>query len=151
MFALAGCNRVNLPVTRAGVLAFSRTMIPEPIITNGDPSKASMACYLTIANDGDVADTLLAVESPLARQGTLHVTMEHGGMMAMNALPLSPHSVLRMAPGGTHLMFEGLSRVIIAGDTVPLVLVLAKAGRVTVNARVVTYNQFDALRGDSLH
>ena len=149
--ALAGCHQLNLPVTRAGTLAFSRVVIPEPIITNGDPSTASMASYLTIANEGDVADTLLAVESPLARQGTLHVTVAHGGMMATTALPLPPHSVTRMAPGGTHLMFEGLSRLIVAGDTVPLDLVLTKAGRVTVNARVVTYTQFDALRGDSLH
>ena len=125
-------------------------MIPEPIITRGHPDSASMAAYLTIANEGDLADTIIAVESPLARRGTLHGSMEHGGMMAMTALALPAHSVTRLAPGGPHFMFEGLSRALVAGDEVPLVLVLAKGGRVSVNARVVSYTQFDALRGDSV-
>ena len=149
-FFLAGCGGLDLPKTRAGSLVMSRVVIPEPIITRGKPDSASMAAYLTIANEGDLADTLTAVASPLARVGTLHGSMEHGGMMAMTAVVLPPHSVTRMAPGGTHLMFEGLSRAFVAGDQVPLVLVLARGGRVPVNARVVSYTQFDALRGDSL-
>ncbi len=148
--SLAGCGGVDLPITRAGELTFSRIISPEPIITRGDPSQASMAVYLTIANEGDVADTVVSVESPLARTGTLHGAMEHGGMMAMTALPLPPHSVTRMAPGGNHFMFEGLSRAFVAGDQVPLVVTLAKGGEVAVNSLVVSYNQFDALRGDSL-
>jgi len=42
-------------------------------------------------------------------------------LMAMMALALPAHSVTRMAPGGTHLMFEGLSRAFVSGDQVPLV------------------------------
>jgi copper(I)-binding protein len=145
-----GCRRgVDLPMTRAGELTFSQVMIPEPIITRNSPDSASMAAYLTIANEGDLADTVVSVESPLARTGTLHGAMEHGGMMAMTALVLPPHSVTRMAPGGNHFMFEGLSRAFVAGDQVPLVLKLARAGAVSVNALVVSYDQFDALRGDS--
>jgi copper(I)-binding protein len=148
---LAGCGGLDLPKTRAGSLVLSRVVIPEPIITRGKPDQASMAAYLTIANEGDLADTLVAVESPLARVGTLHGSMEHGGMMAMTALALPPRSVTRMAPGGTHLMFEGLSRAFVVGDQVPLVLVLRTGGRVPVTARVVNYTQFDALRGDTLN
>ena len=147
---LTACSRLDLPVTRTGSLVVSRVVIPEPIITRGSPDSASMAAYLTIANEGDLADTLIAVESPLARHGTLHGSMEHGGMMAMTALALPAHSVTRMAPGGTHLMFEGLSRAFVPDDQVPLVLVLARAGRVSAIARVVSYTQFDALRGDSV-
>jgi copper(I)-binding protein len=148
--ALCTCGGLDLPKTRAGSLVVSRVVIPEPIVTRGKPEDASMAAYLTIANESDLADTIRAVESPLARVGTLHGSMEHGGMMAMPAMVLPPHSVTRMAPGGTHFMFEGLSRAFVAGDQVPLVLVLARGGRVSVNARVVSYTQFDALRGDSL-
>lgn len=147
---LTGCSRLNLPKTHAGSLVMSRVVVPEPIITRGRPDQASMAAYLTISNEGELADTLTAVESPLARVGTLHGSMEHGGMMAMTAVPLPPHSVTSMAPGGTHLMFEGLSRAFVAGDQVPLVLVFFRGGRVSVTARVVNYAQFDALRGDSL-
>lgn len=147
---LTGCSRLDLPVTRTGSLVVGRVVIPEPIITRGNPDSASMAVYLTIANEGDLADTIVAVESPLARHGTLHGSMEHGGMMAMTAVVLPAHSVTRLAPGGTHFMFEGLSRAFVPGDVVPLVLVLAKGGRVGVNARVVSYTQFDALRGDSV-
>jgi copper(I)-binding protein len=149
-FLLAGCGGLNLPKTRAGSLILSRVVIPEPIITRGNIDSASMSSYLTIANEGDLADTLIAVESPLARVGTLNGSMEHGGMAAITALALPPHSVTRLAPGGTHLMFAGLSRAIVAGDQVPLVLVLRTGGRVSVNARVVNYTQFDALRGDTL-
>ncbi len=150
MISFAGCGGLDLPKTRAGLLVLSRVVIPEPIVTRNKPDSASMAAYLTIANEGDLADTIRAVESPLARVGTLHGSMEHGGMMAMEAMVLPPHSVTRMAPGGTHFMFEGLSRAFVAGDQVPLVLVLARGGRISVNARVVSYTQFDALRGDSL-
>ncbi len=144
---LAACGGIKLPSTEAGSLTIRRIVSPEPIIPSGKPENASMAVYLELVNRGDLPDTLVGVSSAMARSGMLHGSMSGGGMAAMMALVVPPHDTVRLAPGGTHLMFEGLSRVIEAGDNLPIVLRFANQGEVAVLSRVVSYTQFDALRG----
>jgi periplasmic copper chaperone A len=146
---LAACGGIDLPETRAGSLVVGRVVSPEPIIPSGKPENASMSVYLAITNNGDAPDTLLAVSSAMATKGTLHGSMAGSGMAPLANLVIPAHGTVRMAPGGTHLMFEGLSRAIAAGDNFPLEARFARAGLVNLSSRVVTYTQFDALRGDS--
>lgn len=144
---LMACGGIELPNTEAGSLTIRRIVSPEPIIPSGKPENASMAVYLELINHGDQPDTLLDVSSAMAKQGMLHGSMAGGGMDAMMALVVPAHDTVRLAPGGTHLMFEGLSRVIEAGDNFPIDLRFANQGDVSTQSRVVTYTQFDALRG----
>jgi len=127
------------PFAQAGVVV-SHVVATAPAA--GGAADAAMAVYFTIANDNDAADTLAAVESALAASATLHDEMTRGDVMVMTPLTevtVPAHGVARLAPGGMHVMLEHLTRRVAAGDTVPLVLVFRRAGRIAVLAPAVKY------------
>lgn len=144
----AGCAQPD-PVVQ-GILA-SETVAGDlrvrapwglPPFTN-----APLPGYLRIVNTGGTADTLLGASSEVASHAMLHGTEGGGGAMTMLSDVVIPagDSVV-MAPGGLHLMFEGLQRRIVAGDTVMVLLRFARAGEVTVPLPVVGYEMLEALR-----
>ena len=55
------------------------------------------------------------------------VEMRHVG-----ALPLPPHSTVVLAPGGLHVMTEGLDRAPVAGDTLEVTARFARSGELHV-------------------
>lgn len=110
-------------------------------------TNAPLPGYLRIVNTGTTPDTLLGASSEVASQAMLHGTEGGGGAMTMVSEVVIPagDSVV-MAPGGLHLMFEGLQRRIVAGDTVAVVLRFARAGEVPVLLPVVGYELLEALK-----
>jgi protein SCO1/2 len=124
-----------------GAIVISHVVAVEPVAA-GAPSGATVAVYLSIANQGEIADTLDAVDSPGVSRALVHGQTAHDGMtmmMPVAAVPVPAHGVVRLAPGGMHVMLEGVGRRVVAGDTVPLELVFRHAGRLAVRARVVKY------------
>jgi copper(I)-binding protein len=109
-------------------------------------TNAPLPGYLRIINTGTTPDTLLGARSDVASHAMLHGTEGGGGAMTMLSQVVIPSgdSVV-MAPGGLHLMFEGLQRRIVAGDTVAIVLRFARAGEVSVLLPVVSYELLEAL------
>jgi copper(I)-binding protein len=57
-----------------------------------------------------------------------------GGMMRMKALPqgveIPAGGVVKLAPGGLHLMLFGPKAAVKPGDRIPVTLTFAKAGKV---------------------
>jgi copper(I)-binding protein len=101
-----------------------------------------MAVYATIANTGTAPDTLVSVTTAYAGSAALHTTMDHGGMQMMmpsDPIAIAPNSIVRLAPGGTHVMLERLTRRFAPGDTLPLTFVFRRSGEVSVNASVFAY------------
>ena len=96
------------------------------------PGQTSAAVYLTIANNGAVADQLTKIESTAAASADLHTMSMAGGMMKMRAvdgLALAPASTVAMAAGdGYHIMLTGLRQPLVAGQTIALILTFKKAG-----------------------
>ena len=126
-------------------IVVSGVVAPAPANV-GSPAAATMSVYATIAN-GAAADTLFSIETPAAQTALLHSTMDHGGMQMMHAVtffPIPTDSTVRLAPGGTHIMLEGLSRQFTSGDSIPLVLVFRRGGPSPVTAKVVTYARLDS-------
>ena len=138
---------------RRAILAVSLTLLassvfagpPGPIAVSGAwtrPAAAGIngAGYLIITNRGRLADTLIAVASPAAAKGSIHQSaMAANGVMTMRQLPslaIAPGATIKFAPGGYHLMLEGLRRPLKVGETIPAVLTFAKAGRVRVTFMV---------------
>ena len=72
------------------------------------------AVYLTITNKGAGADRLVAVSVPRAGKASLHQMSMDGGVMRMRALDggiaIPAGQTVALAPGGTHIMLEGLKR-----------------------------------------
>lgn len=104
---------------------------------------STTALYVTLLNTGGAPDTLVAVESEAAAGGMLHATVTEDGIIRMvpmaGGLELLPGVAARLEPGGGHGMLTGLTEELVAGRTLPVTLVMARAGRVTVAARIVRY------------
>lgn len=124
----------------------SRAVAPAPANV-GSADSATMAVYATLENRGAAADTLTGVETTAARTATLHSTMDHGGgmkmMMPVAAVVIAAQATARLVPGGAHIMLEGLTKQFAAGDSVGLVLVFRRAGRIPATASVVGYDQLE--------
>ncbi len=100
------------------------------------------AVYFTVENRGKAADTLADVEVTGALVAMIHEQVATGAMVEMRhlgALPLPPRSTVRLAPGGLHVMTEGLDRAPVAGDTLEVTLRFARSGELKLKAPVLAY------------
>ena len=118
---------------------------PEPrdaLVGAGvDPTGA----YMVIDNTGG-KDTLLSASSPAAervelqqRQGVSDTSA--GELVTVEELPVEDYDETRLQPGGDQILLSGLVRPLTVGDTVQLTLDFDRAGTVTVEARVATYDE----------
>jgi hypothetical protein len=95
--------------------------------------------YLAMTNNGRAADRLVSAASPIAAAVSLHQSQTIGGVTSMRAvdgIAVPAGQTVVLAPGGFHLMFEGLKRPLKAGDHAPLTLTFAKAGLVRTEVTV---------------
>ncbi|MGX2995880.1 copper chaperone PCu(A)C [Streptomyces sp. JNUCC 64] len=131
---LTGCGGGATASDGAPELTVEGAYVPAP------PTKSLAAGYFVVTNSGG-ADALTSVTSDLADEVTLHSTKD-GRMRERRSLEVPADGRLELARGGNHLMFEGLTRKPVRGDTVTLRLRFEKAGVVTVKApvREATYN-----------
>jgi copper(I)-binding protein len=89
---------------------------------------------------GTAKATLLAASTPVALRTEIHESMEHGGMMKMEALgqvDVPPGVTISFAPGGKHLMFFDVSPELKPGATAPLTLKFAEGQTLTLDAKVI--------------
>jgi periplasmic copper chaperone A len=97
------------------------------------------AAYLTLHNGGTQPVVVEGVSSPAAGAAMIHETTLVNGQSQMRAhesLRIAAGATVRLAPGGLHIMLHMLKHPLVAGDEVPLVLLLEGGGRLTVTARV---------------
>ena len=98
------------------------------------------AAYFTARNPGSCSFTITDAGSPVATDSSLHESMMDGGMASMAPLAgteIPPESEIRFEPQGLHVMLEGLKRPLVAGETVPLRLVLDNGQTVTIDLAIV--------------
>jgi periplasmic copper chaperone A len=102
---------------------------------------AASGAYLEIANNDTAAITLVGVSTNDADAAEVHESMQAGGMVHMmprTALRIAPAEVVKMAPGGLHVMLVGLRRALAVGDSVRLQLHFSDSTIVPVTVPVVT-------------
>jgi periplasmic copper chaperone A len=96
--------------------------------------------YMTLRNNGAVADRLVKVASPLAERGEIHETKVEGGtamMRPVESIELKPRGgSVQLKPGGLHVMLMGLQRPLKEGERIKLVLTFERAGTIEIEARV---------------
>ena len=97
------------------------------------------AGYLVITG-GSEADALLSASSPVAGSVELHETsMDSSGMTGMHPvgrLEVPAGAMVKLEPGGYHLMLMNVTGTLTVGSTVQLDLTFEKAGKVTLQAEV---------------
>lgn len=102
------------------------------------PRAAAAAVYITLTSPG--GDTLTGVSTPAAKTAQVHEMRMDGTVMRMraldNGLELPAGKTVTLAPGGYHIMLEGLKAPLKAGETVPLHLTFRNAPPLDVKAEV---------------
>lgn len=103
--------------------------------------------YLTVRNEGNRDDRLLAVEMPAAGSVELHVTQD-GAMRQVEAFEVPAGGTLEIVPGGNHLMIQMLEGPLAEGETTTAVLHFEQAGEVTVTFTVEAANALAPASGE---
>jgi periplasmic copper chaperone A len=110
------------------------------------------ALYLTMENRGGDPDALMAVESQAADRAEIHEMVRADGavrMQEVEAVDIPGGEVVRLEPGGYHIMLLGLRGPLQAGDTVRAELRFRRAGALQVRALVVPYDRLEQVLGGS--
>ncbi len=103
------------------------------------PGAKTGAAYVTVANKGTGDDRLIGVSTPVARQAQVHTTINDNGVMKMRpvaALDVKPGTSVSLKPGGLHVMLMGLKAPLTQGQSFPLTLTFAKAGKIETTVKV---------------
>lgn len=94
--------------------AWVRAPVPGQVVVGG---------FMDITSPRDAR--LVAADSPVAATTELHEMAMKGGVMTMRAVPyvaLPQGKVVKLEPGGLHLMLIDLKKPLKPGDKVPLTL-----------------------------
>jgi len=105
------------------------------------PDVASL--YFTIANAGQLPDTLTAVRTS-AGMAMLHDMVMEGGLSKMQHVPtiaIAAGDTLRLVPGSYHVMLSQLARPLEVGNTISVTLQFARIGELAFDAIVLTYTE----------
>ena len=96
--------------------------------------------YLTIENKGTAPDRLIGGSADIAGSVQVHEMSMDDGVMKMRpldkGLAIEPGKVVKLAPGGYHLMMMDLKSPLKQGDKLAVTLQFEKAGNVQVSFEV---------------
>ena len=99
-------------------------------------SMPNSAAYVSIMNNGKMADRLVGVASKLARKTELHKMEMDNGVMRMRqvegGIDLPAGKTMHLAPGGYHVMLIGLNAPLTANSIFEITLVFRNAGEKTL-------------------
>lgn len=126
----AGCGTTG---SRTASVTAGGLAVADASVTEGD---AIAAGYLTVRSTG-TADRLVGASTPAAARVSLHRTTPAGAMVGTDVIEVPAGGEVRFAPGGDHLMFEGLAQPLQPGDTVSLTLRFEQSGDVDIEVPVV--------------
>jgi len=91
--------------------------------------------YLTVHNQG-AADKLIGGSADFA-DVEIHEMKTANGVMQMRelkgGLDVPPHGVVKLSPGGYHLMFVNLKKPLVKGEKDKVTLTFEHAGQITVD------------------
>ncbi|MGO4632395.1 copper chaperone PCu(A)C [Streptomyces sp. 2RAF24] len=127
--ALTGCSSSGDDKPE---LKVSGAFMPQPVMDMAGG-------FLTISNDGDVADKLTSVTSGLSDDVTMHET-KNQKMQQVKAFDIPANGELKLERRGNHLMFMELKKQPKQGEKVSIELHFEKSGPVKVDLPVEAPN-----------
>jgi len=138
-------NCAAYAVACLALLACTVALAVAPPLTAQDawiratPGSDVAAAYLTVHNTATHAVSIVGVRCACAGHAMIHESTISNGQSTMRPrepLSIAAGATLRFAPGGLHIMLQGLTRPLAPGDEVPLELLLEDGGSLSVSARV---------------
>lgn len=130
----AGRFLAGIALLLAATGAMARPDPEEVVITDAwaratAPGQPVAAAYANLKAGAKLE--LVGIETPAAGRGEIHEMSMEGGVMRMRALPklaLPKGKLVKLAPGGIHIMLFRLVKPLAAGESVPMTFVFQRAG-----------------------
>ena len=119
----------------ADSFAIADIVVDNAVARATPPSPMTGGAYLTITNNGDSSDRLIAVEAdfPRVEIHTTELIDDVARMVRLEGVEIPAGETVVLAPGGLHVMFMGLNgEPLEEGETVPATLVFENAGRLDI-------------------
>jgi copper(I)-binding protein len=137
---LTACEQPPRDVqSNATTASFPDTIRVQNAWVRAGASGAITGAYATVHNPRDSAAQIVAARSAVADTVELHETMQHDGMVHMEAQAMvivpARDSVV-FAPGGKHFMLRGLKRALAEGEQVPMQLLFSNGDSISFTAAV---------------
>ena len=113
--------------------------IEHPWSREMPPVAPTAAVYFVVHNNGDQADRLLSLDTPVAGKAELHEHVHADGVMKMQQVPaveIPAGGEVRFEPMGYHVMLFDVKQQAKAGERFPLTLTFEKAGVVELDVAV---------------
>jgi len=129
--ALIFCTTASAHDYKVGQLELS-----HPYARTTPPGAKAGGAYLSIENKGKAADKLVRASSPRAGSVELHTMSMDGNVMRMRQIPaieVAPGAIVKLAPGGLHIMLQEIKQPLKKGERFPMTLVFERAGEVKVD------------------
>jgi copper(I)-binding protein len=117
----------------------------HPFVRATPPGATTGGGYMTLRNEGDEPDTLLAIEAPdIAAHVSIHRTAIAADgtsqMLPLEGIVIPAHADVTIGAEGTHLMFEGITAPFELGEIMGATLVFEHAGRVEITLEVEPFS-----------
>jgi len=119
------------------------TLVAQDAWIRATPGTDVAAAYFTLRNPGPSPVTVTGVESPIAGHAMIHETRVQGGQSQMRPheqIVVAPGAMVKLEPGGLHVMLHDLKQPLTVGQSVPLVITLSGGSTLQVTAAVRPLN-----------
>jgi copper(I)-binding protein len=129
-----------LPLVIAAATAQAQSAavsVQDPWVRGTVAQQKASGAFMTITSP--VAGRLVSASSPVAGVTEIHEMTMDGQVMRMRAvdgLDLPAGRAVQLKPGGYHVMLMELKQPLKAGETVPITLVIERAGGAKESIRV---------------
>ncbi len=119
-----------------GPVTLGSLTLSEPFLRATLPNQPVGGGFLQIHNAGEASDRLIGATSDVAERVEVHEMEMQGDVMKMRqlseGLEIPAGETVTLTPGGLHIMFMGLKAGLTEGESVPVTLEFAHAGKVEV-------------------
>ena len=129
-----------LPAGMAGAAGSDHIETTTMEIRATPPGMTATGGYLSITNNSDADDRLIAVQAPFAAKSEIHTMINDDGVMKMrklaDGLSVGAGETVALAPGGLHLMFMGITAPLMPGQMYDVTLEFASGATLAVMGTV---------------
>lgn len=111
----------------------------DPWIRASVPGQTNGAGYLEFKNTSGQTAALVSIKSDRAHHVELHTTVREGGVAKMREvekIDIPANASVKLAPGGLHIMFIGLTKPFSTDEVVPVTLNFSDGRSATVSFTV---------------
>ncbi|MEX0970824.1 MAG: copper chaperone PCu(A)C [Paracoccaceae bacterium] len=120
--------------------ALAEIQIHDAYARSGVPGARTGGAYMEIHNTGPEDDRLIGIKTDIAQMNQIHNNIITDGVAQMveakGGIAIAAGETHRLARGGDHLMFMGLSDALEQGDMLDIILIFEHAGEIALQIPV---------------